>query len=88
MQFDVRDHSGTTDLTLAERRVAGWVFAPWLLFSGHLVLTLSLLFQPRPPASWSALSSALAPSSLSLGLDAAAGVIMLLRPRLRLAPHT
>jgi diguanylate cyclase (GGDEF)-like protein len=88
LQFDVRDHSGTADVTLAERRVAGWILAPWLLFSGHFVLTLSLLFQPRPQASWSTLSSALAPSALSLGLDAAAGVIMLLRERLRLAPHT
>ena len=34
--FDVRDHSESADLTLAERRLASWMFAPWLLLSGHL----------------------------------------------------
>src|SRR3954447_25118359 len=77
LQFDVCDHSDSADLTLAERRVAGWIFAPWLLFSGHLVLAVSVLLQQRPQASWATLGSVCGPIGLALGLDAAAGFVML-----------
>ena len=41
--FDVRDHESSSDLTLAERRVSGWTFAPWLLLAGHLIIAATLL---------------------------------------------
>ena len=46
--FDVRDHSESTDLALAERRLGAWVFAPWLLLTGHFALMLSLFVGHAP----------------------------------------
>src|SRR5262249_14592087 len=86
--FDVRDHSESADLTLAERRAGSWVFAPWLLFSGHLIIAISLVLQDRPQASWSTLASVFIPLAVSLGLDAAAGLVMVFWRRLQMAPHT
>jgi len=86
--FDVRDQSASTDLALAERRVAGWNFAPWLILSGHLVNAISLLLQDRPPASSAALAGVCIPLALSLTLDAAAGLVMLFWRRMQMAPHS
>jgi diguanylate cyclase (GGDEF)-like protein len=86
--FDIRDHQASSDVTLAERRVSAWIFAPWLLFMGHLIIACSLLFQDRPAASSSALIGVFAPLGFSLAADAAAGLVMLGWRRLRLAPHT
>ena len=36
--FDVRDHQLSAELTLAERRIDSWVFAPWLLLCAHAVI--------------------------------------------------
>src|SRR5438309_809249 len=55
--FDIRDHDSSTDLTLAERRADSWTFAPWLLFVGHLILGVTLLFEKRPPATQAVLAS-------------------------------
>jgi len=85
--FDVRDQSASTDLALAERRVAGWNFAPWLILSGHLVNAISLLLQDRPPASSAALAGVCIPLALSLTLDAAAGLVMLFWRRMQMAPQ-
>ena len=85
--FDLRDHSSSADLTLAERRVGNWIFAPWLLLSGHLTITLSLLFQNRPPASWATLAAVYVPLVLSLSIDVAAGILMLHWRRLKIMPH-
>ena len=86
--FDVREHDSSADLTLAERRAGAFVFAPWLLLSGHLILGLSLLLQDRPPASWGTLASVLVPLSLSFCTDLTAAMIMMWWRRLQLAPHT
>ena len=86
--FDVRDHTDSGDLTLAERRIGSWAYAPWLVLSGHLIMALSLLLQRRPEANWSTLANVCVPFGLALGLDAAAGTIMLFWRRLQMAPHT
>ena len=52
MFFDVRDHSESADLTLAERRLTAWVFAPWLLMTGHIAVMLSLLVDQASHFSW------------------------------------
>ena len=85
--FDVRDHSDSTDLTLAERRLGTWTFAPWLVLAGHLIIAASLVFEDRPTASSTALLSVILPFSLSFSLDTAAGIMMLLWRRMQLAPH-
>jgi diguanylate cyclase (GGDEF)-like protein len=86
--FDVRDHSDSTDMTLAERRLGGWTFAPWLVFTGHLIIAVSLLIQKRPEADLSMLASVGLPLGLSLALDGAAGIMMLFWRKLQMAPHT
>ena len=86
--FDVREHDSTADLTLAERRVGAWVFAPGLLLCGHLIIGISLLLQDRPPASWATLASVFVPLILSLATDLTASAIMLRWRQLQLAPHT
>jgi diguanylate cyclase (GGDEF)-like protein len=86
--FDVRDHSATGDLTLAERRVGSWVFAPWLLLAGHIAVALSLVVAGSAEASWAAAVSAGLPLMLSIAADALAGTMMLFWRRLQLAPHT
>ncbi len=86
--FDVRDHDSTTDETLIERRVGSWVFAPWLLLVGHVIIAISLLLQDRPPAGWDILSMVFVPIGLALIVDVAAGLTLLFRSQLRLAPHT
>ncbi len=86
--FDLRDHETSTDLTLAERRIDGWTFAPWFLLASHCVLTIALVFEPRQPASWAALMGVCIPLGLALLTDLAAGLFMLSWRRLKLAPHT
>jgi diguanylate cyclase (GGDEF)-like protein len=86
--FDVRDHDSSADLSLAERRVGGWLFAPWLLFAGHLILGSTLLFGIGSAGVAAALVPVLAPLFLSVALDAGAGGIMLAWRRVQLAPHT
>jgi diguanylate cyclase (GGDEF)-like protein len=86
--FDIRDHEASTDQTLAERRVGGWVFAPWLLLSGHFIIAFSLLLQGRPTASFGTLGSVFVPLALSLATDVVAGLVMLGWRRLQMAPHT
>ena len=75
--FDVRDHSDSADLNLAERRLGTWTFAPWLVLSGHLIIAASLVFEDRPASSSSELLSVILPFCLSFALDVAAGVLML-----------
>ncbi len=88
LAFDVRDHSESADFTLAERRAGNLAYAPWLLFSGHLIIAVSLLLGRHPQASWGSIGSVCIPLALSLALDAAAGTLMLFWRRLQLAPHT
>jgi diguanylate cyclase (GGDEF)-like protein len=85
--FDVRDHDSSADLNLAERRVGGWFFAPWLLFAGHLIVASALLFQSVASANVGPIASVFTPLILSLVSDAAAGAVMLAWRRLQLAPH-
>ena len=87
LTFDVREHDSSADEMLIERRIGGWSLAPWLLFAGHIILTLSLLLEDRPPASWGALASVFVPLGLSLACDILAGTILICRRRLRIAPH-
>jgi diguanylate cyclase (GGDEF)-like protein len=86
--FDVRDHEATNDSTLAERRVSGWTFAPWLLLASHLVITITLIFQHHGSADWGSLAKVTAPLGLSLLTDAAAGIVMITWRRMQMAPHT
>src|SRR5437899_24848 len=86
--FDVRDHEGSADQALAERRVGGWMFAPWLLLGGHLIITTALLLQPRAPATRAALMAVCIPLGLSLLTDVGAGLLMVGWRRMLLAPHT
>jgi diguanylate cyclase (GGDEF)-like protein len=85
--FDVRDHEASTDLALAERRVDGWLFAPWLLLSGHIIIAVTLLLEDRPPASQAVLASVFVPLALSLTCDVAAGLALLGWRRLQMTPH-
>jgi diguanylate cyclase (GGDEF)-like protein len=86
--FDVRDHSESAELALAERRLSAWVFAPWLLLTGHVALLLSLLFARAPQFSWKVAAAVLLPLGASLVLDAAAGLIGIYWRRAQMAPHT
>jgi diguanylate cyclase (GGDEF)-like protein len=86
--FDVRDHETTSDSTLAERRVSGWTFAPWLLLVGHVIIIATLLFQDRESAAWAALAKVTISLGASLVTDVAAGLIMVGWRRLQMAPHT
>ena len=87
LTFDILDHESSADQTLVERRVSSWGLAPWLLLAGHLVITVCLLLQDRPPASWAALAAVFVPLALSLAADVLAGLVLIYRRRLRLAPH-
>jgi diguanylate cyclase (GGDEF)-like protein len=86
--FDIRDHSDSADQTLAERRLASWTLAPWLVLAGHVAVVLSVLFDGAARPSWPALTEALLPLAASLAFDAAAGLVVLFWRRLQLAPHT
>src|SRR5690349_16933577 len=86
--FDVADQQASADLTLAERRVDSWTFAPWLLLVGHLIVSAALLAQGRPPASSATLASVFVPQAGALVLDLIAGFVLLGWRRLQLTPHT
>jgi len=87
MTFDVRDHEASTDHTLIERRVGSWSLTPWFILAGHLILSVGLLMQNRPAGSSAALSSVLVPLGLSLVCDFLAGMSLIFRRKLGLAPH-
>jgi diguanylate cyclase (GGDEF)-like protein len=86
--FDVRDHEASNDLTLAERRVDGWKFAPWLLLAGHLIITATLLLQNRGAASQQVMASVFVPLLLSLTTDVVAGLVLTFWRRMHMMPHT
>jgi diguanylate cyclase (GGDEF)-like protein len=86
--FDVRDHSESAELALAERRLSAWVFAPWLLLTGHFALLLSLVLARAPQFSWKVAAAVLLPLGAAILLDAAAGMIAIYWRRLQMAPHT
>ena len=88
LTFDIVDHESSVDQTLIERRVGSWAVAPWLLLAGHVVIGTALLLQDRPPASSTTLATVFVPFGLSLAADVIAGLILMYRRRLRLAPHT
>jgi len=85
--FDVRDNSESADLTLAERRLGGWTYAPWLVLAGHLIISVSFLFQLSPGASAASMASILVPLILSVALDCAGGALMLFWRKLQMSPH-
>ncbi|HWU93092.1 MAG TPA: EAL domain-containing protein [Sphingomicrobium sp.] len=85
--FDVRDHESSTDGRLAELRVAGWTFVPWLLLAGHLIILLSLVIAPAAFKSSSAVAS-IVPIAIALVLDTAAGLVVRRWRGLQFAPHT
>src|SRR5689334_1768452 len=86
--FDVRDHSDSADLTLAERRLSAWAFGPWLLLTGHIAVILSIFLDGVPRLSWAALAGTCLPLAASLTLDAVAGIVVLFWRKLRIQPHT
>jgi diguanylate cyclase (GGDEF)-like protein len=86
--FDISDHTESADLTLAERRLGAWGYAPWLLFAGHVATMLGFLLQIPPHPASSALLSTGLPIFASITADALAGCLVLFWRKLRLAPHT
>ncbi|MBV8908933.1 MAG: hypothetical protein JOZ20_08030, partial [Sphingomonas sp.] len=86
--FDVRDHTDSAELTLAERRVGSWSYAPWLVLAGHVIMAGSVLLQQNPEVSWGQLANVYMPLMLALAFDTSAGLIMLFWRRLQMAPHT
>ncbi len=86
--FDLADQQASADLTLAERRVESWTFAPWLLLAGHLIMGGSLLAQEHPAASQGTLASVFVPLALAIALDLVAGTVLLGWRRVQMAPHT
>src|SRR5947209_493743 len=86
--FDVRDHSDSADLALAERRLGAWSFGPWLLLTGHIVLALSVSLDGATPPSWTTAVRTGLLLAGSLTLDASAGLVVLFWRRLQLQPHT
>jgi diguanylate cyclase (GGDEF)-like protein len=86
--FDVRDHEGSTDLALAERRLTGWTFAPLLLLAGHLIITLALAFEQHQSGGIGPLARIILPLGLSLLADVGAGLVMMYWRRLQMRPHT
>ena len=86
--FDLSDQQASADLTLAERRVESWTFAPWLLLAGHLIMAGSLLVQDHPAASQGTLASGLYPLAIAIALDLVAGIVLLGWRRVQMAPHT
>ena len=88
LTFDIIDHESSVDQTLIERRVGSWAVAPWLLLAGHMIIGASLLLQDRPPASAATLAAVFLPFGLSIVADIVAGLILIYRRRLHLAPHS
>jgi diguanylate cyclase (GGDEF)-like protein len=86
--FDVRDHLDSANCALAERRLASWMYAPWLLLSGHLALAISVFVEAPSKPSGGVFAGILVPLGVSLALDAAAAASMSLLRRLQMAPHT
>src|ERR1700759_4347479 len=86
--FDVSDQQASADLTLAERRVESWSFAPWLLLAGHLIIAGTLIVESRSSAPQGSLFSVFGPLVGSLTLDLIAGLVLLGWRRLQMAPHT
>ena len=86
--FDISDQEASADLTLAERRVDSWIFAPWLLLVGHLIIAVALFIQDAGAASHGSIASVLLPMTASLALDLIAGLVLLSWRRLQMAPHT
>src|SRR4051794_28838959 len=76
LMFDIQEHESGVDLMLAERRLANWTLAPWLMMAGHLVLAISLLLG-GPQAAFSSLGSAVIPLAAAVILDAAAAAMLL-----------
>jgi diguanylate cyclase (GGDEF)-like protein len=88
LTFDILDHESSVDQTLIERRIGSWSVAPWLLLAGHVIIGISLLMQDRPAASTAMLAAVFVPFGLSMAADLIAGLVLMHRRRLQLAPHT
>jgi len=86
--FDISDHSESADLTLAERRLGAWGYAPWLLLAGHLAIMLGFLLDSPSKLNATALVSVGVPLFASIAADAVAGCLVLFWRKLSLAPHT
>ena len=74
--FDISDQQASADQTLAERRVDGWTFAPWLLLAGHLIVGGTLLLQDRSGASGGGVASVFVPLTAAVALDLVAGIVL------------
>jgi diguanylate cyclase (GGDEF)-like protein len=86
--FDISDQQASADITLAERRVDSWTFAPWLLLAGHLIIAATMFLHGRLPPLESVTAPMFIPMVASLVADVSAGVVLLGWRRLQLAPHT
>jgi diguanylate cyclase (GGDEF)-like protein len=86
--FDVREHETSTDTRLAELRVAGWTYVPWLLLAGHLIVGASLLIAPNAWSSSRLLAFTGMPLVIAMVLDIGAGLVLSRWRRLQMAPHT
>lgn len=86
--FDVASLDSEGDRTLAERRVKGYTFGPWLLAGTHVVVGLALLLQGFGTTSWGMVLGTLLPLSLALALDVLAAVLLHVHSRTGVQPHT
>ncbi|HYX45344.1 MAG TPA: hypothetical protein VE820_00750, partial [Sphingomicrobium sp.] len=86
--FDISDQQASADLTLAERRVESWTFAPWLLLAGHLIITATLVVDSRGASFHGSFFPIFAPLAGALSLDLIAGLVLFVWRRLQMAPHT
>src|SRR4051812_7257304 len=86
--FDIREHESSTDSRLAELRVDGWAFVPWLLLAGHLIVGANLLVGSNARSPAAILAFIGAPLAIAIGLDVVAGIVLDRWRRLQLAPHT
>src|SRR6478672_6675124 len=85
--FDVRDHSDSADLALAARRLDAWLFAPWLLLTGHFAVLLSLLVELATHSSLKGIIGVIFPLIASIAVDAGAGLVTIYWRKFQMAPH-
>ena len=88
LSFDVREHESSTDARLAELRVAGWTYVPWLLLAGHLVVGASLLAAPNAWSSARLLAFTGIPLVIAVLLDVGAGLVLSRWRGMQMSPHT